>query len=270
MIRLMKDGDTPRLRELWKKVFGDGDAYIDVFFRNLYRPGAGVVAEEGGEPRAMGFLVDIGRYRGAECLVTYAVACDPLFRNRGYGGEISRRLYEMSGPGGVICPAEESLFGFYSRRTEYKTEFFVTEKSFLRGGLPHPEGEIIPMVEEEYGVIRETLLAGRPHIEFNMNALRHQREICDLSGGDMMKLELPSGICCAAAECCGGVVTVKELLAPEGEIESAAALIMEKYGGERVTVRTPSVSSGKAHPFAMGKRGYSPGDPLPWYGFAFD
>ena len=126
MLRLMRDEDIPDLRRLWEKVFGDGDEYLDLFFRDLYQTGSGVVINENDDLAAMGFLINIGSYNDSDCLVTYAVACDPNYRGRGFGGEISRKLYDMSGEGGVICPAEPSLFDFYRDRTEYKTEFYVT------------------------------------------------------------------------------------------------------------------------------------------------
>lgn len=266
MLRLMRDEDIPELRELWKKVFGDGDEYLDLFFRNLYRPGGGVVMRENGELAAMGFLIDIGVYNGSECLVTYAVACDPRYRGRGFGGEISRRLYDMSGEGGVICPAEASLFGYYAARTDYKTEFFVSEKRYVKGELPDPGGELRPVDHEEYARLRETRLQGTPHIVFNTTALRHQHEICGLTGGGMY--ELP-GMGCAAVERWGETLAVKELLVSESDVEKAAAVIIDRLGGEGIILRTPAKTVENARPFAMGKRGTTDGGPA-WYGFAFD
>lgn len=111
-MRQMVQEDIPELKILWEKTFGDDAAYIDLFFEDIHRPDGGLVIREKGTLAAMGFLVPIGEYDGRKCLMTYAVACDPRFRGKGYGGKISRELMRLAGDGAVICPADEGLFDF--------------------------------------------------------------------------------------------------------------------------------------------------------------
>jgi hypothetical protein len=142
----------------------------------------------------------------------------------------------------------------------------VSEKRYVKGELPDPGGELRPVDHEEYARLRETRLQGTPHIVFNTTALRHQHEICGLTGGGMY--ELP-GMGCAAVERWGETLAVKELLVSESDVEKAAAVIIDRLGGEGIILRTPAKTVENARPFAMGKRGTTDGGPA-WYGFAFD
>ncbi len=256
-MKLVKNEDIPELKSLWKKVFGDEDWYIDLFFEDLFEPNGGVVIRDNGVLVAMGFLVLIGMYNGRECLVTYAVACDPEYRGKGYGSMISRELSDMAGDRAVICPASKSLFDFYEAKAGYKTEFFVREYTFNNN---IKNGSLTSVTSKEYSELREKFLEDIPHIIFNEKAIRHQKRICELTGGGLYRV---GGVGCCAVEHWGGKVVVKELL---GDAES----VCSAFDAGEILVRCPAKSLTDSRPFAMGKREFSNCEPLPWFGFAFD
>ena len=80
--------DRAALMRLWKRVFGDPDDYLSLFFTHRFVPGQTLVARASphAEPAAMLFLLPIvlcsatARWEGR---YIYAVATDPDFRSRG-------------------------------------------------------------------------------------------------------------------------------------------------------------------------------------------
>lgn len=261
-MRQMVQEDIPELKILWEKTFGDDAAYIDLFFEDIHRPDGGLVIREKGTLAAMGFLVPIGEYDGRKCLMTYAVACDPRFRGKGYGGKISRELMRLAGDGAVICPADEGLFDFYRDKAGYKTAFF-TEKYTLCGDFM-PDKRLEPIAVSEYAVLREKHLLKIPHIVFGQRAIHHQKQIGALTGGGLFRIE--DG--CCAVEVWKEKIVVKELLV--SDIKKAACLIGRAFKGSEITVRCPAERMENARPFAMAGTGADRGKPLPWFGFAFD
>lgn len=257
-MRPVRNEDIPELKTLWKKVFGDDDAYVDLFFEDLFQPDGGVVIRENGVLAAMGFLVPMGTYNGRECLVTYAVACDPDYRGKGYGAMISRELSDMAGDSAVICPASKSLFDFYEAKAGYKTEFFVKEYTFNNSKVKN--GSLIPVTAVGYSELREKFLKDIPHIIFNERAIRHQKRICDYTGGGLFRV---GDIGCCTVERWSGKVIVKELLGDAEEVCNA-------FEDREIFIRCPANDLMDSRPFAMGKAGFDEKFPLPWFGFAFD
>lgn len=256
-IRRVKNEDIPELKALWQKVFGDEDWYIDLFFDDLFEPCSGIVIHDNGVLAAMGFLVSIGTYNGRECLVTYAVACDPVYRGKGYGAKISRELSDIAGDRAVICPASKSLFDFYEAKAGYKTEFFVREYTFNNN---IKIGSLTPAASEEYGKLRERFLKDIPHIVFNEKAIKHQKRIGEYTGGGLYRVD---DMGCCAVEHWGDKIIVKELLGDEKAVLSA-------FDTGEILVRCPARGLTDSRPFAMGKMGFDEKLPLPWFGFAFD
>ena len=261
-MRRMVSEDIPKLKALWKKVFGDDDAYIDLFFEDLHRPDGGVVIFDNDTLAAMGFLVPIGEYDGRGALVTYAVACDPEYRGKGYGGVVSRKLKELAGEGAVICPASKSLFDFYNDKADYETAFFTSEYTFNNSNSC--DGVITPVNAAQYAEMREEKLSDIPHIVFSQKAIHHQERICALTGGGLFSID--DG--CCAVELWGGKIIIKELLV--SDVKRAVSIISGAFKGDEIIVRCPAKDLINSRPFAMAKYGYDKKQPLPWFGFAFD
>lgn len=122
MIRLATNSDTDRLKRIWRVCFGDPEPYIDFFFHNAYEPEKTVVYEVEGQVCSMFFLLDStvwidGNEYQASYL--YAAATLPEYRSRGFMGQMIQYAADFCRSIGkefiVLVPAEQSLFGYYSR-----------------------------------------------------------------------------------------------------------------------------------------------------------
>ena len=140
--------DEPALRALWKTVFGDEDAFLDLFFRELYAPGMAAVVPVGDGIAAAAYALPMGKYR-----YIYAVATLPEFRGRGLGRAVT--LAAADGRGAYLCPAGEALKRWYADTMGAVPAAFRAKETL-------PE-ERLPLAPEEYSRRREELLSGVPH-----------------------------------------------------------------------------------------------------------
>ena len=128
MIRLSVKSDYNGLITLWQEAFGDCEEAIRMFLDSRYIADNTVVAEENGRIVSMLFLLE-GKFRIKGTLYSsyylYAAAARQE-RGRGIMSELLAFAKQTAFDRGVdfIClkPAEESLYGYYSR-FGYKTVF---------------------------------------------------------------------------------------------------------------------------------------------------
>ena len=222
-MRVSRGEDVPRLRELWRLAFGDGEAYLDNFFLGYYTPGRVLVLEEEGEVQAMtawfprALVLPGGERWRAGYL--YAVATHPQARSRGHASSLLSYcdfyLKEEQGCQAVTTvPAREELHAFFGRNG-FRECFTLSRREREAGELPAPEAGCVlrEVGASEYGRTREALLAGTAHIFCPGDSLRYQRGACRLSGGGLYVGETPWGPACLCAEGAGeGVMVCKELL----------------------------------------------------------
>lgn len=268
-------GDMPALRHIWKTVFaGDDD---EVFFDMLYDPGMCVAAWHGGALAAAGYLLPTGRFvcggNSYPCAMIYAVATLPGYRGLGFGSAITRSLISLGRAAGypaiVLRPATDSLFEYYSKRTEMKDWFYAVERRFEKppGATSTPASGYENRWAEKEGVepsqasipkrghgtgpgkigvkeyirLRESLLGGLPHIEPDQLIVEYQGLLCRKYGGGLYKAETPGGTSCAVVEPDrDGTVWIKELLAPGGGEDDALAAILSAFPAKSYIVRTPA------------------------------
>ena len=108
----------PELRRLWKIAFGDGDAFLDIFFSTAYAPERCRCITEGDRVLAALYWFDI-RCEGRKLAYIYAVATDPACRNRG----LCRRLMDNTlqvltdrgYDGAMLVPVTQDLIGMYEK-----------------------------------------------------------------------------------------------------------------------------------------------------------
>lgn len=210
--------DVPAQRELWKLAFGDSDEYIDNFYSIYYRPERVVVLEEDGMVRSMTawfdttFVVpDRGEYRAA---YLYAVATHPDCRGRGLAARLLSGADEyfrsLDIPAVTTVPAEPSLHNFFGANG-FRECFRLLGGSLRREEIPLPPPNVLrPASTEEYGRVREQLLADIPHIAYPADALAYQAGCCALGDGGLFVGDGPVCLCAERAE--KDFVIVKELL----------------------------------------------------------
>ena len=118
--RLTRAEDIGALSTLWQEVFGDGGELISAFFRLLWRPEYGRVAEEGGRIVSMGFCLPGPEAMGLKCAYIYAMATAEDARGRGHAARIGRALmadaFESGADIVATLPADEGLCRWYETR----------------------------------------------------------------------------------------------------------------------------------------------------------
>lgn len=249
--RTAAPGDIPALIALWQTVFGDDIKDIEHFFDVYFTPVLTSVIDGGGMPVAAAYAVPDGdlvlpdgkRY---PCAMIYAVAVHPEYRGRGYGAAVSRdaaRLAVKAGfPAAVLKPADDGLFEFYEKHTDFRAFFNAYEFELARNDLNQTADIAFSCVSPfEYRRLRNHFLAGTAYIDADVRALGYQQYLSDSSGGGLYAFsEDGAEIGCAVVERSGGDALIKELLLadccrPEDAVSSLAAL----WDAERFFVRTP-------------------------------
>ncbi len=260
-----RPNELPAAEALWARTFGDGAAFQRQFYK-LCGVDAPLVLTEDGAVRSMLALPETELVFGDGWSVragyVYALATDPAARGWGhaalllnYAAEYARqRRYDCL----LTVPAEPSLFRFFARNG--------FEAGFCHRVLraePVP-GPLSPVTAEEYGTLREELLAGRTHVRFSAGELAYQAVLCPHPGSGLYRLDLPLGPGCAAVEMWPDRPVVKELLcAPEDEEQGAA--ILSALCGQITDVRVPASDRGGV-PFA-GARWLFAAPPSRWRAF---
>lgn len=225
--------DIPRLRELWYLAFGDDGAYVDNFFDTYYKPERMLVLEEDGVVQAMtawfdtAFVVpEEGSFRAA---YLYAVATHPDCRGKGMAGRLlawaDDHFRALGIPAVTTVPAEPSLHNFFGSNG-FRECFTHTEHRTQPG--PGPEGEapfaLDKLTSFHYQGLRESILAGKPHIDLGEEAVAYQAGACALTpGGGLYAADTGAGVALLCAEGMeDGSLLAKEVL---GEAEAVERLL---------------------------------------------
>lgn len=247
--------DVPAQRELWKLAFGDSDAYIDNFYDAYYRPGRVVVLEEDGVLRSMTAWFDTtlvipgrGEYRAA---YLYAVATHPNCRGRGLAARLlagaDDYFRSLGIPAVTTVPAEPSLHNFFGSNG-FRECFQILSGTLRREELPSPPpGVLRPALPEEYGQVRERLLADIPHIAYPPDALAYQAGCCELGDGGLFVGEVSGEPLCLCAER-GDLVVVKELLGSDRARRLAVLDLPRVAPAQRWEVRGPCLRDERPDP----------------------
>ena len=230
--RISTPRDIPRQRELWQLAFGDTGAYVDNFYRTYYKPERMLMLEEDGVVQAMTAWFDTTfavpgqeEYRAA---YLYAVATHPEARGRGLAGHLLADVDGLFRSWGVqavtTVPAEPSLHQFFGRNG-FRECFVHGEQKYQPGNsVEMPAGEaprLDRLTAADYRGLRETRLAGIPHIALSQEAVCYQAGASALTpGGGLYALEAPHGVAVLCAEGMeNGALLVKELLAAPGDLD---------------------------------------------------
>ena len=273
VVRRGVSSDVPSLKALWSSVFGDSDADIDAFFETFFDVSVCVIAEAGETLAAMGFLLPVGFLRvpgkgDVPCGMIYAVATEPAMRGRGCGEAVTRGLLDAAAERGIpavaLCPAEDSLFGFYEQRTELETAFYCKEERISIS--PRDGAALCRVTAAEYIAIREEILKDTPHITFDERCFSYQERLC--AGGGLFTSNCDDDKrCCAAIEAVYSTdtdafyVRIIELL---GVGERLLQGVAREFHTEECLVRRP----GNDLRFGMLNAGFS--IQSAWFGLAFD
>jgi len=260
--------EIPQQKALWKKCFGDPDAYIDAFYDRFCTADQVVVAVEDGVVRSMAALLPATlrtATQGEEVPVSYlyALATDPAVQGKGHARQLLQYadglLAEQGYKAMILVPASASLHKFFSALgmdecfTHRKSEFLAASLTGKTEG-----GSFTPVTPEEYNAIREAYLAGSLHLSYPDDLIRLQELSSRMSGGGLYRVEVADDaeVGCAAVEYVGeGTLLMKELLTYHQYTHRAVELAAQVLPARRYLLRTPAVWEGfqgnYTQPFGM-------------------
>jgi GNAT superfamily N-acetyltransferase len=247
ILRLSREGDEEALKKLWETVFGDERRYIDTFFEYNYKPGSAMLLEADGLIVSAIYMVPMGGmcFPDGEVLsasITYALATYPEYRSHGYGSTVMRAAIQQDFDRGYICnslcPAEDSLFPYYTKRIGYRDCFYVREAKVATGSLGETSIAANVTSPESYNDFRNDFLRGRLFMMFDDAGINYQRRLCTDTGGDLLALGTIGAACCEYLD--ENTLFVKELLCPDELIEDALAAVIKHFPAKELVVRTPS------------------------------
>ena len=285
--RCASASDLPALRAIWDEAFGDEAGFFDFFFE----PSLCIVADDAGSPGAAGYLVPCGDYvagsQRSACAMIYGVAASSASRNRGLGAAVVRGLISAAGgrgfPSVVLCPSGDSLFEYYSKRSDMRDCFMVRERRFPPGAMEDGHTPLSRVSPSEYLSIRESVLEGIPHIASTTGILDYQAYLCGSSAsagsgssagsaassgsgsgsgsgasaglgssptdrGGLFTADTPGGPACLIVELQDdGSVRINELLAPHGCEHGIVAAVANTYPSFEYIVRSPVVDAQDLH-----------------------
>ena len=144
------------LTNLWHLAFGDGEEFIDLFFRTAYDPEKCLYLTEEDQISAALYWLDC-EFQGQKQAYIYAVATHPDHRGKGLCRQLMEKTHEVLKQQGytaaLLRPADEGLRRMY-RKMGYRTATCVAEFTCTAGTS-------IPLREigaTEYGILRRQFL----------------------------------------------------------------------------------------------------------------
>lgn len=250
------DYPTPRqipvLRNLWKEVFGDSEAFLDAFFSTAFSPLRCRCAVENGETLGMLYWFDL-LCENQKMAYLYAVATRPDHRGRGICRQLMAdthaTLASHGYAGAVLVPQEPGLRQMYAG-FGYREATTICETFCAAGENPEPLHRIRA---GEYAKLRREYLPEGSAIQEGENLQFLETQADFFSGSDFLL---------AAREVENNSLFGYELL---GNAEAAPG-ILKALGCSQGTFRTP----GSKLPFAMFLPLEDGAQSPSYFGFAFD
>jgi len=250
-LRFASSQDIPQLRRLWRRVFGDPEEYLDLFFRNCFPHARAMVAEENGAVLSALYLLPLTLFVGERAYPAayiYAVATDPDHRGQGLStallGETHRLLTAEGVAATVLVPAETGLFSYYGARG-FETAFTVAPLEWTVS-----DGETIPLREATAAEIlpeRNRFFAPCAlYGAWDADALAYRVREAEFVGGKALAFTYKKHDCYAICVPDGETLRITELAAPADEIVLRS--LARYFGKRRVFTRLPAENGA---PFAM-------------------
>lgn len=147
----------PGLRELWKLSFGDGDAFLNDFFRTGFQKDHCRCLMQGDTAAAALYWFD-AEYAGETYAYLYAVATHPEYRHQGLIHYLLADTHQILAArdyaGAMLVPADEGLRQMY---TAIGYHDCTTVSQFVSSSLP-VDVIMHPIDREEYQRLRRNFL----------------------------------------------------------------------------------------------------------------
>ncbi len=240
----------PQLRKLWKEAFGDGEAFLDLYFDRVFSSDRCRCVTEDDTVAAALYWLDC-RCEGRPMAYLYAVATEKKHRGRGLCRSLMldthRLLAELGYAGCLLVPGELSLFEMYGTMGYGPC---CTIREFFAEAALDP-AQLQELTPEEYAAARRAALPEGAVLQEG-ESLTFLAHLAKFYRG-------PDFLLCAAVH--PGELVGLELL---GNADAAPA-ILAALGRESGIFRTP----GQGREFAL-FHPLSPVSAPKYFGFAFD
>ena len=178
------------LKQLWHLAFGDGEEFIDLFFRTAYDPEKCLYMEENGRITAALYWLDC-EFQGQKQAYIYAVATHPEHWGKGLCRCLMDRTHAVLKQQGytaaLLRPADEGLRRMY-RKMGYRTATCVTEFTCTAG-------EALPLQKigpEDYARLRRKFLPEGGVIQEGVSIAYLQTYAELYAGADFVLAGIPS------------------------------------------------------------------------------
>lgn len=249
MIQFAEESMRGELKELWKECFGDSNQYIERYFSGYDISRHMLVFMDGEHPVSMLSLLPMTVVTQAGIMPAryiYAVATKESYRGRGISTKMLEYAHKfLKGQGvklSVLVPASASLYNFYGKRG-FSAEFYSGQAIVTRSQIEKFEGSffITDSTVQEFMQIRERAFAGRTmFVRWDGDALAYRLAETAFNGGETLTITI--GDHSRAVAVChnqGGTVLVKELALDGITVETALAVLQQKYSADEYHLRLP-------------------------------
>lgn len=292
-VRMAREGETVRQKEIWKLCFGDPDSYIDFYYANRYKEDETAVLLHAGEIVAMLTMIPVRMVtsdnRSFKTTMLYAIATHPKYQHKGFSTQLidfsNRYLGARKSKLSVLVPANRQLYDYY-RKLGYQDGFYIRETLLLRArieSLPVDQSckcTVSAITPAEYNRRRNKQLKGRLFIAYDDEDVAYQKKLSQLSGVDIYAVDVEERQGCLTVErMTSDKVLIKEILLPKDLINVAIKQIGEQLLAKEYVLRTsPNLGEhlgGFIRPFGMirsqreSEQVITPED-LGYLGLAFD
>lgn len=255
--RLAQQSDIGQQKEIWKMCFGDDDAYIDFYFKNLYKEDETMLLIYNGKIAAILRMMPIKMVfsdnREIPSSMFYAIATHGDYQGRGLSTKIieysNQYISNNNADISILVPASESLFGFYSKRG-YKEGFYIREDNLqtnqIRSFEKFSQNKCIltPASPEEYNTRRNNLLKDQIYVAYNNIQISYQKEISKYSGADIYNIDIGEVEGCVAIEKISDEeIIMKELLIDADFVKDVLLEIEHIFQAEEYILRLPTYNT---------------------------
>lgn len=249
MIQFAEESMRNELKNLWKECFGDSNQYIELYFSGYDITRHMLVFIDGEHPISMLSLLPMTVVTQAGIMPAryiYAVATKESYRGRGISTKMLEYAHKYLAEQGVklsvLVPATTPLYNFYSKRG-FTAEFYSGQALVERSQIQKFDGSFVitDTTVKEFMQIRERAFAGRTmFVRWDGDALDYRMAETTFNGGETLTIAI--GDHAHAVAVCynhGGSVLIKELALDGMTVETALAVLQQKYDADEYQLRLP-------------------------------
>lgn len=246
-IRPWRKDDVPALTGLWSSVFGDTEAFAEMFLNALPRLGNGFVADYNGLAVSAAYVItDIRADTGTSselCAYLYGVATLPNHRERGLAAALCAECLRYSRELGCEIfytqPAEAALFPYYANSVGTNLTFFgrTCREAAAADKKKH---SVSALTAGQYFSAREQFYKGNPHIVLSEDCIDFEKQLCRLNDGDLFLVDSVP----VAAYVENDFLKISEMLCEKADISHIASALCDYVNQNCYQIRL-SDSSGE-------------------------